>query len=86
MRLRLEPALVASGEDGDGRLVYRGDYLVAVLVRLSDVQGGLAGRWFLEKGFGPLETPAPPVFADLGEAEAWMNARLADRHLGRYWP
>lgn len=86
MKLDFQPTLVASGEDGDGRLVYRGDYLVAVLVRLSDVQEGLAGCWFLEKGFGPLDTPDPPIFADLAKAEAWMAARLADNFLGRYWP
>ena len=85
MKLTFQSTLVASGEDGEGRLVYRGDYLVAVLVRLSDLQEGLAGQWFLEKGFGPLETPDPPVFADLAEAEAWMAERLADSFGGRYW-
>jgi len=86
VKLDFQPTLVASGEDGEGRLVYRGDYLVAVLVRLSDVQGGLAGRWFLETGFGPLDTPEPPIFADLDEAEGWIAARLADNFVGRYWP
>ncbi|HVI30838.1 hypothetical protein [Phenylobacterium sp.] len=86
MKLDFQPTLVASGEDGEGQLVYRGDYLIAVLVRLSDVQEGLAGRWFLEKGFGPLDTPGSPVFVDLAEAEAWIAARLADNFGARYWP
>jgi hypothetical protein len=68
---------VAVGDDGDGRLVFHKDRLVAILVRLSAVQGADAGRWFLEFGFPPLEVPDPPVFPDLETATAWMEARLA---------
>jgi hypothetical protein len=86
VKLSFEPALVASGEDGEGRLVYRGDYLVAVLVRLSAAHEAEAGGWFLEKGFGPLDGPNPPTFAGLDEARAWIAAQLAHHFDGKYWP
>ncbi|WP_374468345.1 hypothetical protein [Phenylobacterium sp.] len=86
MNLTFQPALVASGEDGEARLVWRDDYLVAVLVRLSSAQGEMAGHWFLEKGFGSLDAPNPPAFFDLDTAESWIRERLADGFGGRYWP
>jgi hypothetical protein len=48
-----------------------------VLVRLSDEYGEEAGRWFLEAGFGPVYDPVPPTFADLDEAQAWIERRIA---------
>jgi hypothetical protein len=84
--LRLQPVLVATGENGDARLVWRDQELVAVLVRLSDTHEQLAGRWFLEKGFGPLDAPEPPTFADLDAALAWMRNRLRDAAAGPGWP
>jgi len=74
--LTLKPALVATGgPDEDGRLVFAGDHLVAVLVRLAEGHDAV-GHWFLEHGFGRLDTPVPPTFPDLPAAEAWMVARL----------
>ena len=37
-----------------------------------------AGWWFIEKGFGPLDSPLHPTFPDLAAAEAWLKAELAD--------
>lgn len=79
MALTLQPVLVASGEEGDGCLVYLDGWLVAVLVRLSDNHAELAGAWFLEKGFGVLDGPEPPVFQTLEIAQAWVVERLAAR-------
>ena len=46
--LALEAARIATGSaDAEGYLVRADGRLVAVLVRLSDAQGELAGRWFL---------------------------------------
>lgn len=78
MDLVLQPVLVASGEEGEGRLVFHRDHLVAVLVRLSRQHAAAGGHWFLEAGFGPLDVPVGPAFPDLPAAEAWMKARLAD--------
>ncbi|WFT82998.1 MULTISPECIES: hypothetical protein [unclassified Methylobacterium] len=36
-----------------------------------------AGSWFLETGFGPVDDPNPPKFADLDEAQAWIEERRA---------
>ena len=78
MSLRLEPVLVAVGEEGEGRLAFYGDRLVAVLVLIPpEHDGGETGWWFLEKGFGPLDTPVHHSFPDLAAAEAWLTDRLS---------
>jgi hypothetical protein len=33
--------------------------------------------WFLEAGFGRVDTATPPTFADLDEAQNWIEQRLA---------
>ncbi len=77
MPLILEPARVETGStDEEGYLVRADGRLVAVLVRLSDVQGELAGSWFLEAGFGRCVSVDGPVFESLTEAEAWIQERL----------
>jgi hypothetical protein len=78
MRLRLDPILVATGEEGEGRLAIYDGRLVAVLVCLSVEHGEAAGQWFLEKGFGPLDSPIHVSFPDLATAEAWLTARLSE--------
>jgi len=50
--------------------------LVAVLVRLSDESEIAPGHWFLEAGFGSLDSSSPPTFADLNTAQSWMDQRL----------
>ncbi len=70
MSLRLQPVRVGTGTpDTESQLVFADGFLVAVLVRLSDDHGHIAGLWFLEAGFGPVEDPCPPTFADLDEAQ-----------------
>jgi hypothetical protein len=78
MSLRLQPIQVATGsDDQDSQLVFHEGFLVAVLVQLSDKHEGAAGMWFLEAGFGPVDTATPPTFADLDEAWNWIEQRLA---------
>lgn len=78
MSLRLQPVQVATGsDDQESQLVFHEGFLVAVLVRLSDEHGDKAGKWFLEAGFGQVDDPDPPQFADLAEAQGWITARLA---------
>ena len=50
--------------------------LVAVLVRLPDESEIALGHWFLEVGFGSLDSSSPPTFADLNTARSWMDQRL----------
>jgi hypothetical protein len=47
-----------------------------VLVHLSDEHGPEAGQWFLEAGFGRVDDPNPPIFADLDEAQGWILGQL----------
>ncbi|MHB2210702.1 hypothetical protein [Methylobacterium sp. CM6257] len=78
MSLRLQPVQVATGSaDQDSHLVFHDGFLVAVLVCLSDEHEDAAGKWFLEAGFGRVNTAAPPTFADLDEAQGWIEQRLA---------
>jgi hypothetical protein len=77
--LVLEPVRVASGAvDEEGCLVVADGRLVAVLVRLSaEHYDEFAGRWYLEAGFGRLNGPEHPTFANLDAAQDWINGRLA---------
>jgi hypothetical protein len=79
-------SIMTDGGSSEGRLVFAGGDLVAVLARVtaSETAGDErhAGGWFLEAGFGPcgdLMTVAPPVFATLDEALRWIRGRLRAR-------
>ena len=77
MSLHLQPVRVATdSHDEASELVFHDDRLVAVLVRLPDEHGDDAGMWFLEAGFGRVDHPVPPKFADLDEAQAWIQRQL----------
>ena len=78
MSMTLQPVRVATGGEGEeGRLVFAGEKLVALLVKLSHQQEELAGSWFFEAGFGRLDGPLHPTFENLADAEAWILQRLA---------
>ena len=78
MSLRLQPVHVETGShDTESQLVFADGFLVAVLVQLSDEHGNEAGMWFREVGFGPVDDPRRPKFANLDEAQAWIEQRLA---------
>ena len=78
MILTLQPVRVGTGADEEGMLVFDKDRrLVAVLTHLSDQHEDLSGRWFLEVGFGRLDGPDHPTFADLDAAQNWIRQRLA---------
>ena len=77
MILRLQPVQVATGsDDQESQLVFVDGFLAAVLVQLSEQHDDDAGKWFLEAGFGRVDDYRAPIFADLGEAQAWIEARL----------
>jgi hypothetical protein len=78
MSFTLQPIRVATGVDEEGMLVLdERERLVAVLTRLGEPHDGLAGRWFLEAGFGHLDEPDHTTFADLDAAQDWIGKRLA---------
>jgi hypothetical protein len=75
--LTLQPVMVATGEEGEGCLVFADSWLIAILVRLSDLHDDRSGCWFLEKGFGMLDVPGPPSFENLDAAQDWIREQLA---------
>jgi hypothetical protein len=78
MTLFLQAVRVATGSDEDGMLVFDADHrLRAVLMRLTDRHDEVSGYWFLEAGFGRLDGPDHPTFADLDMAQDWISQRLA---------
>jgi hypothetical protein len=83
MTLVLQPVRVATGTDEEGMLVFSGDRLVAVLVRLSPGHDELAGHWFLETGYGPLSGPDHPTFPDPASAQVWISRQLGERAVAR---
>ena len=77
MSLHLQPVQVATdSDDTESQLVFDAGMLVAVLVRLSSAHETYAGKWYLEAGFGRVDHPHPPIFADLDEAQAWIAEQL----------
>lgn len=77
MTLRLQPIQVATGSyDTEGRLVFADGFLAAVLVKLSGFHQDMAGMWFLEAGFGRVDTANRPTFSDLDEAQDWITRQL----------
>ena len=77
MSLQFQPVQVATGsDDQDSRLVFHDGFLVAVLVQLSDLHEGEAGKWYLEAGFGQLASLPPFPFVDLDTAQAWIAEQL----------
>ncbi|WP_267427964.1 hypothetical protein [Methylobacterium sp. GC_Met_2] len=78
MNLRLQPVQVATGsDDQESHLVFHEDFLVAILVQLSDQHMTDAGKWFLEAGFGRVDDMNAPLFEDLDEAQAWILEQLS---------
>lgn len=78
MNLRLQPVRVATdSDDTESQLVFVDGFLVAVLVHLSEQHGPETGAWFMEAGFGRLNHPCAPTFADLDAAQTWILHRFA---------
>ena len=78
MNLRLQPVKVGTGSaDQEGQLVFQGEFLVAVVVKLSDNHENSAGKWFLEVGFGKAQDQTGPLFDELDAAQSWISRRLA---------
>ena len=78
MRFTLQTVRVGNGSDEEGLLVFTDDQrLVAALTHLSERYEDVAGDWYLEAGFGPMDGPTHPTFRDLEEAQGWIRKRLA---------
>jgi hypothetical protein len=78
MSLTLQPVRVNTGFEEEGVLVFdERQRLVAVLVHLADRHEVAPGQWFLEAGFGPLDSLSHPAFADLDVARNWISRHLA---------
>jgi hypothetical protein len=80
MIMSVQPGAIETGSaDEEGCLVLADGRLVAVLVRLSDRHGDMAGRSYLEHGFGRLDGPTHPTFSTVNEASDWIARRLCER-------
>jgi hypothetical protein len=77
MTLTLQPVLLANRHDDEAQLVFVGDRLLGLLVRLSEMHEGMAGSWFLEFAFDDLDHPPQSVFPDLDTALEWIAERLS---------
>jgi hypothetical protein len=78
MSLTLQPVRVGNGSDEEGLLIFDEEQrLLAVLTHLGEQYDGLSGHWYLEAGFGRLDGPDHPTFADLEGAQEWIRQRLA---------
>jgi hypothetical protein len=75
MSLRLEPTRIAAA-DAEGLLVYSDDGLVAVLARLSDLHGEIAGQWYFEAGFGEFDRHKHMVFREIDAARRWIASQI----------
>jgi hypothetical protein len=80
MSLTLQPVRVGNDSDEEGLLVFDEEQrLVAVLTHLGEQYDGVSGHWYLEAGFGRLEGPDHPTYADLDAAQEGIRQRLARR-------
>jgi hypothetical protein len=59
--------------DCDAVLVFRGDHLVAVASRLSDLHGRLCGSFYIEAVFGPRDHHLGATFASEEELRGWAE-------------
>jgi len=72
-----QPIQIAnSGDIVEGRLIFAGDALVAVLQCLEGGHYDQQGQWNLEAGFGPL-ADCEKVFPTVDAAIAWITERIA---------
>ena len=73
--MRAEPVLIdTSSADRKGRLIFRDDLLVAVIVCISPECGddALAGRWHVEAHFCKAHDLAP-IFSSVDEAMTYFR-------------
>jgi len=78
MKISLKPVTLGlDTDDTDGRLVFLDDRLVAVLSRLTELHGPMAGLWCIEAGFGI--DHRGETFASLDAAVTWIEQRSEER-------
>jgi hypothetical protein len=78
MMIRLIPVTLGTSpgsRDDNGRLLYVGEHLVAVIVQLSSEHAALEGRWYIEAGFGVTE--CRETFMTLEDATQWTMRHKA---------
>ena len=74
MHISIQPVrLDTPDSDNEGVMIFRGDCLVAVASRLSDLHGGLSGRFFIEAVFGPRDLHVGATFAGEEELRRWAE-------------
>jgi hypothetical protein len=71
------------GPDPIGQLILVDGKLAGGLVQLSDAHQEIAGQWFLEAGFGPLNGRGRKLFPDLVIARTWIEKYFVTSVAGR---
>ena len=57
--------------------MYVDDALLGLLIRLSELHEDMAGKWFLEVGFGlDIYPTEAPLFATLEGAGEWLGEKV----------
>ncbi|MBF9234539.1 hypothetical protein [Microvirga alba] len=64
-------AVRSGGENG--RLVFAGDWLVAVIAQVDDPHSSRPHQWIIRAGFGPCATDRGRAFNTLQEVSVWIN-------------
>jgi len=76
-QFRMQPVRVAGYPNSEGQLVFAGDNLIAVVVRLPEEYGDEADGWYIEATFGlSLTDPHTPTFRSLDEAFRWIDQEV----------
>jgi hypothetical protein len=75
MHISIQPVRLDTPDlDDDAVLIFRGDRLVAVASRLSDLHGELSGSFFIEAVFGPRDLHLGSTFASEKELRRWAES------------
>ena len=80
MQISIRPVRLDGHQgDCDAVLIFRGDRLVAVASRLSDLHGGLCGSFFIEAIFGPRDHHVGSTFRGEEELRRWAEGLGEER-------
>jgi hypothetical protein len=73
MALSFQPVtLDGDAPDREGTLVFRNGRLLALLIRLEEFHGDLAGKWFVEATFGDVPGGQLPVLENTDAFDRWL--------------
>lgn len=72
-KVTFQPVKVACPGQSEGRLVFFGGELIAVVTLLDETHEHFAGRWFAEAHFNSLRQIQDQTFGTLEEVESYIT-------------